>query len=497
MKSENGLGLVSVRQIKFDAYPTRPPFDPGLYYCELANKPGPETNAVYDAVRNVLRDLVLDKDHIDTKDWSPFRDAIKPGDKVIIKPNLVLDCENQDAITTHASVIRPIVDYVWKALAGSGSIVICDAPVVFADFDNLAEKNGLRDMVQNLRQRGYNLELIDLRARKVKTVNNVVVGEFTDPEKARQAVIVDLREASCFADANVKQNRLAYGSYDRSQIKKNHNDKRHCYSIAKLILEADAVICMPKLKTHKKAGITCCLKNIVGINVDKNHLPHYTSGPANWDGDEFPRLPLWRIPILQLYKLTRLILLGFLGKYTARTVSSLAGVLNKFKFRIDAESPSGRVDTAQRVYRLVTGTDYGGSWGGNETIWRMILDLNRIFLIADAEGNLTAKKQRNAFFIVDGFISGVKNGPLTPHIVKPGIVAAGFNGALVDKALLQLAGIDAREIPLFREAFSEKTAWLHDNLDVQVRLNGKQVDIQDVQPIMKLHEPTYWKYSRH
>ena len=34
---------------------------------------------------------------------------------------------------------------------------------------------------------------------------------------------------------------------------------------------------LPKLKTHKKAGITCALKNLIGINGNKEYLPHIAS----------------------------------------------------------------------------------------------------------------------------------------------------------------------------------------------------------------------------
>ena len=72
------------------------------------------------------------------------------------------------------------------------------------------------------------------------------------------------------------------------------------------------------------------------------------------------------------------------------------------KFKIDKESPGGKADTAQRVYQLLTGTDYAGSWNGNETIWRMILDLNRIFLFADAKGKILSEELRKVFYVVDG-----------------------------------------------------------------------------------------------
>jgi uncharacterized protein (DUF362 family) len=488
--------LVGVRQIEFDQYPSLPPFDPDKKYDEYDLNYCSESNSVYDTVRNVLHDLQLDMENFATKDWNPFKEFIRPGDKVVIKPNLVIDADNQDAVTTHASVIRPIVDYIWKALKGDGVIAICDAPMVEAIFEKIVLRNGLKQMVAILNDRGYKIILEDIRARKTSKINDVVIDEIIDPEKAKNAVVVDLKEMSFLDEMEVKQSKLSYGSYLRNQVILNHQKGKHLYQISKLILDADVVISIPKLKTHKKAGITCCLKNLVGINVDKNYLPHFTSGSANLGGDEFPSIAVWRIPILYVYKAARLLLLGHLRKFTAKIISSGVGILHKFKFKIDKESPIGKVDTAQRVYQLVTGTDYAGAWSGNETIWRMILDLNRIFLFADTKGNICSKKQRKAFYLVDGFISGEKNGPLTPHIIKPGIVAAGFNAAMVDKAIIELAGIDASKIPLYREAFSGKGKWLHEKLNLQIKLNGKRMDMKNINPIVRLQEPTYWNYAK-
>jgi uncharacterized protein (DUF362 family) len=126
----------------------------------------------------------------------------------------------------------------------------------------------------------------------------------------------------------------------------------------------------------------------------------------------------------------------------------------------------------------------------------MILDLNRIFLFADAKGSMLPEKQRKVFYVVDGFISGVKNGPLTPHVIKPGIVAAGFNAAMVDQAIIELAGIDADKIPLYREAFSKKNEWLHEKLNLEIKLNGKYIDLKNIIPITMLHEPKYWNYTK-
>ena len=81
---------------------------------------------------------------------------------------------------------------------------------------------------------------------------------------------------------------LLYGSeYDTSEICRHHTGGVHEYLISRTILEADCVINLPKLKTHKKTGITVCLKNLVGINGNKNWLPHHRVGTPAQGGDQF------------------------------------------------------------------------------------------------------------------------------------------------------------------------------------------------------------------
>ena len=53
-------------------------------------------------------------------------------------------------------------------------------------------------------------------------------------------------------------------------------------------LEADVIINLPKLKTHQKAGITCALKNLIGINGNKEYLPHHRIGGFELGGDCYP-----------------------------------------------------------------------------------------------------------------------------------------------------------------------------------------------------------------
>ena len=76
---------------------------------------------------------------------------IVPGNKVFIKPNLVLERngigQDMNCMVTHASVIRPIIDYVHLALKGRGEVVIGDAPVPEANFQVVTNKNQLQPTI--------------------------------------------------------------------------------------------------------------------------------------------------------------------------------------------------------------------------------------------------------------------------------------------------------------------------------------------------------------
>ena len=67
-----------------------------------------------------------------------------------------------------------------------------------------------------------------------------------------------------------------------------HTPTRHAYLIGRRFLECDVFINLPKLKSHQKAGITCALKNLVGINAHKDYLPHFRFGSPSAGGDEYP-----------------------------------------------------------------------------------------------------------------------------------------------------------------------------------------------------------------
>src|SRR3989338_4998603 len=102
-------------------YPLNAPFNPPEAYPDLpftiSDTECDPSNEIYPKVRELFFQLGMDKNNYGKKNWNPFKDLIKSGDKVVIKPNWVLDVSQYDinALITHMSVIRPLIDYAWKA----------------------------------------------------------------------------------------------------------------------------------------------------------------------------------------------------------------------------------------------------------------------------------------------------------------------------------------------------------------------------------------------
>jgi hypothetical protein len=93
-----------------------------------------------------------------------------------------------------------------------------------------------------------------------------------------------------------------------------------------------------------------------------------------------------------------------------------------------------------------------GSWEGNNTLFRTILDLNRILFFASREGALRGEPQRRYLTIVDGIVAGEGEGPLGATPVRAGLLIGGFDPGVVDAVASRGMGFDPARIPLVREA---------------------------------------------
>jgi len=423
---------------KVDKYCREVPFDPPEAYPELPFIEGTnKSNVTYPMVRELLQQLKLDDENIGTREWNPFKDVVKPGNAVLIKPNLVTHRHylGEDALystVVHGSIIRPIIDYVYLALQGNGSIIIADNPVESADFQSLMEFTQIQDMVNNLNKKGYkDLKVTDLRPRVSKEANK---GNFYYEKLSGDPlgyVTIDLGKDSLFAeldeDAEVHYYTLADRTVDhidpkyheKSKTDDYHNPSTHSYIVSRSVLNADTIINVAKMKSHCKAGISLTLKNMIGTVYEKDCMPHHRPGLPP-DGDSFPVYPAKHFIAARKSYLT-------LKRYLQ--IHRIPGVK---AFR----------DWLQKNRMLVGQQIEHGNWKGNDTIWRTILDLNRIAVYADKEGKMRDTPQRRQFALVDGIVSQQGEGPMAGKSVSTSIIVGGCNPVLVDALAIKCMGLD-------------------------------------------------------
>ncbi len=451
---------VAVVDTGLKEYPSLLPFDPDQFYPEFASFPytvilGP-ANRVYAGVREAFRLLGLDKEKYGTAAWNPLGDLIKPGNKVVVKPNFALDFhrggETVFSIITHPSVLRPILDYAQLALKGKGGLMIGDAPVTDANWDNLVKVSGVGEMLESL-NRIYPIPvaLRDWRKVVVKGYdqNNLFLYRTIQEYGAKRSVVVNLGRRSAFFGLPRETEKLYYGAdFDRRVPQSHHRGEVQEYSVAADVLEADVVISVPKLKTHKSAGVTLNVKNAVGINTDKNFLPHYRIGEPRDGGDEYPNTEgNWLRFKGKLARIFIDISLGRLGRVCA---SPLNRILSLYRRRALGECSADRTqDTADLVYERLLGRKIRcGHWWGNDTLWRVGADLNRILIYAGKDGMAKDRPQRAYLSVMDAIIGGEGKGPMVPGATRAGLILGGFNPLAVDSTAAIVMGFSPEKIPV-------------------------------------------------
>jgi uncharacterized protein (DUF362 family) len=422
-------------------YPSAAPFHPQERYLERRfDEISAEPNIAYECVRACFREAGLDAPRYGTPEWNPLGTLIRPGETVLLKPNLVKESHPRDPagwryVLTHGSVIRAVADYVWKALDGQGKIILADAPQTDSSFSEIVRVLGLDAIRDFYRAKGLDLELIDLRQEEWTNRDGVIVSRRRLPANAYGNIAFDLGAASEFVDHPGAGH--YYGAdYDEREVNYHHTGGRHEYLIAGCAIKCDVIFSLPKLKTHKKAGITASLKNLVGVNGDKNWLPHHTEGHPLKGGDEHPNPDAKHKTERRLAALLR---------RTSLKVPGLGTWLHRHARRVGAHI-FGDTETVIR----------SGNWWGNDTVWRMCLDLNKLILYGNADGTLrtaTPAHRKRHYVLVDGLIAGQGSGPGNPDPMPAGLVVFGTHPASVDAACAYLMGYDPERIPIVHQAF--------------------------------------------
>ena len=203
-----------------------------------------------------MRKTVTDKVsavYIDSYEYTKLRDAVttlleslggietfvKRGERVLLKPNMLSAKEPDMAVTTHPTLVRVVTELVQ---ACGASVMIGDSPGVDG-FHRVAEKTGISAVASE-----SGAELVPFK----ETVTAQSCGIFKRIELAR------------------------------------------------VYLEADKIINLPKLKTHEMMTLTCAVKNLFGAVVGTAKAGwHLKAGASR---DRFARL------LLEIYLLKKPVL---------------------------------------------------------------------------------------------------------------------------------------------------------------------------------------------
>jgi uncharacterized protein (DUF362 family) len=363
---------------------------------------------------------------------NPFGHLIKPGDRVFIKPNWVAhqyrkSCPRQDSVystITHPMVVRVLADHVAKALGTRGQIMIGDNPSIDADFDKLMELLDLGD----LRSRyAVPCDLVDLRPLHCADLKDYGKKHRMKPQRgdSKGTTTVNLGKESLFHGVNPL---LFRGVFDnRWETIASHWGQRQLYTFSNSIANADVYISVPKLKTHHKVGTTLNLKGLVGAISNKNLLVHWRIGWPAIGGDEYPDFASW-----------------------------LKGLFQRVKHR--------------------------GAWSGNDTIWRMVVDIHNAF---------NRIRNRRTISIIDGIIGGEGDGPFCASSKASCVLLAGEDLLAVDCVASALMGFDIRQIPYLKHFLDRGLVSSND-----LRVRSRDFDLDDLfnreDPQLGFKPPINW-----
>jgi uncharacterized protein (DUF362 family)/Pyruvate/2-oxoacid:ferredoxin oxidoreductase delta subunit len=146
---------------------------------------------------------------------------VKPGDRVLLKPNLLKAALPEAAVTTHPEIVRAVIRLVREA---GGIAMVGDSPGL-GELRKVCEKAGLLDVI--------------------------------------------LKEGALLADL------------DDVVMIKNTGRFRH-FEVSRRAYEADAIINLPKLKTHGMTVLTGAVKNLFGCVPGKRKVQwHFNTGVSH------------------------------------------------------------------------------------------------------------------------------------------------------------------------------------------------------------------------
>jgi len=132
---------------------------------------------------------------------------VRPGQRVLLKPNLLSAKAPELAVTTHPEIVRAVIELVQQA---GGQVAVGDSPGIGSP-EQVARKAGILTVIEE-------------------------TGAHFAPFQESVPV------------------RVGKGTF-------------HQLELARDVLDAEVIINLPKLKTHQMMGLTCGVKNLFGAVV--------------------------------------------------------------------------------------------------------------------------------------------------------------------------------------------------------------------------------------
>ncbi len=469
-------------------YPKDPVCSPSEPYPEYpwpVNTISSHPNSVYAAIRKMFIDMGLDAEHVGTLDWNPLGKYISPGQTVVIKPNFVMhkngssQPDDMESLVTHPSIIRCILDYCIIALQGKGALIVGDSPVKDCNFKLLMENGGYQAVKDffDCQDCSVHPKFVDFRGPEEEG------GQY---EQSGHGVLVNLGRESYFYNCNHNWRKYRIPNYDYRKVRRHHCGERQEYLINSNILNADVIISLPKPKTHRKNGYTGALKNFVGINYSKEYLPHHTKGAFDNGGDEYKVKTYEKalssslragIDILRTKADAHHRKASFCSprsicqKYHSRIENHCHSMINDLWSRYDRvlQKEKIRMDAinAPKDLRMIE-----GSWHGNDTIWRTVLDLNIIAEFADRCGTLQSTPQRKLLFLGDLIVAGDNEGPLAPSPKATHSLLFSEKASTFDCILVKFMGFDWEKFVGLKRAVS--SSYLGDVPYSEIEISSNQ-----------------------
>lgn len=369
---------------------------------------------------------------------------------ILLKPNWVKhDSKPQDEIClcTHPNFILAFLELLlkWKPK----SILIADAPIQGCDWSRLLPDDFLEKIKQLSECSGVGITVKDFRRVAFSPETNQLE---TDKKPLADYVVFDVAEKSYLEDITTDENLFRVTCYNPDRLAESHHKGMHKYCIAKDVFDCDTIITLPKIKTHQKSGLTNSMKILVGINGDKDYLPHHRIGAVECGGDCYKgKHPFRRMSEMVLDEANR-----HRGKWLYHPLSYLSAAL-------------WRLSCPTKEQNLAAG------WYGNDTVWRMVMDLNTIAEYGREDGTLADSSQRTIYTLCDGIVGGQGNGPLSPEPLPLGIVAFSNDSFAMDEVAGRLFKLNLDKVPLLKEAKR-----INQQKTIDYYINGNKVKLVDV-----------------